>query len=433
VDYITKPFSLEEVVARIENQLTRQRLQHQLRQANEVLERRVTKRTEALTKTVASLEEQISERKKTEAALQQYADRLRVLHRIDRDILAAQTPETTAQAAINHLPDLIPCQWAGAVLFDVEANKAVLLAARGDGNFSVGLEESFPLEHVGSLEDLGQGHLLVEDLSAVPVLSQVDQGLIAAGLQSRIQAPLISRDELLGCLILANITPGIFSVEHSAITEEVATQLALALDNARLHSETQRRARELAALNKASRAMASTLDLKTVLAQTMAELRTLLEEYRAHGHVAVADFHARGVGGDEGTGDPQLLILAQQTIRILCLERQPQDCGDWRQGDITLIPVKAETQNFTPFEDLLAHDTGVAHGRRIGSGNRRSQCETGYFLSAGQPRQVVLLLVLRSVVQKEFPRPERIRNHDSDRRRKVSARELHNHRGIGLG
>ena len=276
-DYITKPFELEEVVVRIENQLSHQKLQKQLQHTNEILERRVIERTEALSQTIASLKEQIYERMKTEAALQQYTDRLSVLHQIDRDILAAQSPEVIVQAALDHIPDLVPCQWAGATLFDFEAGEAVLLAASINTPAPIALSERMPLRHFGHIEDLRQGQLIVEDMSSVRELSAVDDQFIAANIQSRIQAPLISREELIGCLIIAATTSGIFNVEHSAIAEEVATQLALALDNGRLHLETQRRAKELAALNKASRALASTLDLDTVLEQTMAEVRTLLK------------------------------------------------------------------------------------------------------------------------------------------------------------
>jgi signal transduction histidine kinase len=47
VDYITKPFYIEEVIARIENQLTIQRLQKQLKQQNNKLEQEVKERKKA--------------------------------------------------------------------------------------------------------------------------------------------------------------------------------------------------------------------------------------------------------------------------------------------------------------------------------------------------------------------------------------------------
>ena len=60
VDYITKPFQIEEVLARVETHLTLRRLQQQLQDANEVLEQRVAERTaqlEARTVELAQLNE----------------------------------------------------------------------------------------------------------------------------------------------------------------------------------------------------------------------------------------------------------------------------------------------------------------------------------------------------------------------------------------
>jgi len=57
VDYITKPFQLQEVLARVENHLTLQQLQQQLRQANETLEQRVAERTAELAEAKEHAEE----------------------------------------------------------------------------------------------------------------------------------------------------------------------------------------------------------------------------------------------------------------------------------------------------------------------------------------------------------------------------------------
>ena len=66
VDYITKPFQVEEVLARVQNHLDLRRLQVELQQVNENLERRVEERTAELAQTVAALKEQIAERERAE-------------------------------------------------------------------------------------------------------------------------------------------------------------------------------------------------------------------------------------------------------------------------------------------------------------------------------------------------------------------------------
>lgn len=236
-----------------------------------------SERADDLSPVIAALKEQLAERDQTIAALQQYTDRLRVLHQIDQALLAVQSPEDIAQTALGLMAHLVPCQWTSVSLFDFEVGEAILLAANLHEVPYTQLAKVTALDQFGQLDDLRQGQPLVEDITALDQLHWLDRALVTSGMFSRIQAPLISRDQLIGCLTLAADTPGVFSVEHSAIAEEIATQLALALDNAQLYTETQQRSKGLAALNKAGRAITSILELETVLEQIMAEVRILLE------------------------------------------------------------------------------------------------------------------------------------------------------------
>jgi two-component system cell cycle sensor histidine kinase/response regulator CckA len=66
IDYITKPFQIEEVLVRVETHLSLRNLQKVLQASNENLERRVKERTAELADTVARLEDQITQRQKEE-------------------------------------------------------------------------------------------------------------------------------------------------------------------------------------------------------------------------------------------------------------------------------------------------------------------------------------------------------------------------------
>lgn len=57
VDYITKPFQLQEVLARINTHLTLRQLQCELEEANALLEQRVAERTDSLAKALAEVEQ----------------------------------------------------------------------------------------------------------------------------------------------------------------------------------------------------------------------------------------------------------------------------------------------------------------------------------------------------------------------------------------
>ena len=67
VDYITKPFQVEEVLARVDCHLSISTLQRRLEEANDMLELRVEERTEELAQAIVKLEVQIAERRRAEA------------------------------------------------------------------------------------------------------------------------------------------------------------------------------------------------------------------------------------------------------------------------------------------------------------------------------------------------------------------------------
>ncbi|HSH02330.1 MAG TPA: response regulator [Anaerolineae bacterium] len=71
VDYITKPFQIEEVLARVQTQLNMAGLRQQLAIQNSQLEQVVAQRTQTLAETVTQLEHEIAERKAMEKAMRQ--------------------------------------------------------------------------------------------------------------------------------------------------------------------------------------------------------------------------------------------------------------------------------------------------------------------------------------------------------------------------
>ncbi|MBE2281792.1 MAG: hybrid sensor histidine kinase/response regulator [Ignavibacteriaceae bacterium] len=69
VDYIIKPFQIEEVVARINTHIALVDLKNELKTINENLEKTIDERTKELTKVVKTLKNEIVERKKIESQL----------------------------------------------------------------------------------------------------------------------------------------------------------------------------------------------------------------------------------------------------------------------------------------------------------------------------------------------------------------------------
>jgi len=214
----------------------------------------------------------ITERKRAEEALRRYANRLGALRQIDRAILAAQSPQAIAEAALKHIRRMIPCQRASVVLFDEEAQERVVLAADTDGPTEVDTGSRAPLERGDVVPCLRRGEAyLVPDLQALSAPTLVEAALRAEGIRTRLSLPLSAQGNLLGALNFGATTVVAFTPEDVEIAREVTDQLAVVLQQARLHAAAVRRGEELAALLRAARTVMSGLDLQTTLERIIEE------------------------------------------------------------------------------------------------------------------------------------------------------------------
>ena len=78
-------------------------------------------------------------------------------------------------------------------------------------------------------------------------------------------APLFVRDDLVGYLMVEKTTPHFYDARALKLLEDFAHAAAIALDNAKLHEATKRRAEEMSALHRIALLATSTLDPNEVL------------------------------------------------------------------------------------------------------------------------------------------------------------------------
>ncbi|MBI4642100.1 MAG: response regulator [Candidatus Tectomicrobia bacterium] len=192
--------------------------------------------------------ENIPEHKRAGEVLRQYAERLKILREITQAILGMQSSEAIAEAALRHIQQLLPCQLGSVVVFDSEAHEARVLATNVNGEIRVERGVRLPLEAfgMGEIEALRQGKVrLVEDILTLSELPPSVQILRTEKLRSSLRVPLIAQGELIGSFNLGSDNPGAFAPEQVDIALEVTDQLAVAIQQARLHEQVQRYTTEL--------------------------------------------------------------------------------------------------------------------------------------------------------------------------------------------
>ena len=253
----------------------------------------------------------VTERVKAEESLQQYTERLRILREIDQAILAAQSPETIAQAALSRVRGLVPYYRACVALFDFETNAATVFAVYINGETSVGEGLSVPLEDFGVDEQLRRGEVnVVEDTLNQSHLSPLERALQAEGVRSYAKAPLVVRGELIGALNLGAERAGAFSEEEIEIVREVADTLAIAIQQARLHEQVQRHADELE-----QRVAERTAELDSFTYSVSHDLRAPLRAMRMFAEALLKDYGDKlDSGGQEYA---QHIIKAAEEMGVL--------------------------------------------------------------------------------------------------------------------
>jgi two-component system NtrC family sensor kinase len=118
--------------------------------------------------------------------------------------------------------------------------------------------------------------VLSGDLRADPrsVVRDVDE---KEGIRSMLSVPMLVASEVIGVISAFSTTPNLFTARHQALLESFADQAGIAIQNARLFEESQRRARETQALYEAGRTVNQSLDVGETIRLILNQAREVLD------------------------------------------------------------------------------------------------------------------------------------------------------------
>lgn len=214
----------------------------------------------------------ITEIKRTEAVLLRRNVQLETVSEVSRLAGGAMEAEMLLQQVVDLVKDRLDLYYAGVFLVDVTGRAAVLRAGSGD----VGRE----LTAQGHQLEVGGDSMIgwcVANRQARIALDVGQESVrkphpLLPATRSELALPLISRGRALGAMTIQSDQPAAFGEQDVAVLQSMADQLANALENIRLRTQTQAQVAEMQTLQEISESVAGMTDLGATLDATVAAL-----------------------------------------------------------------------------------------------------------------------------------------------------------------
>lgn len=203
---------------------------------------------------------------------------LELLYRISREIATTLDLSTVLERVLS-----LSLKTIGAI-----SGSIIVLDENGHPLESAMIVNDQLLSHTNeqlkaTLEE-GLAGWVVENRDAVniPDTSQDERWLRrpddeVTGAKSVVAVPIMARNDLMGVITLAHPKPHYLQKYHLSLVHAIADQAGIAILNAQLFGESERRARVMTALANSATAMSSTLRLETVLDNILKEIQTALQ------------------------------------------------------------------------------------------------------------------------------------------------------------
>ena len=210
------------------------------------------------------------------------ARRMALINRVSTRLAETLDPEEIYAIVLTELAEILNVQLGGLVLFEDEKEGRLALSYPLDEptpDLRLKLEGNLSIERVRET----QRPLVSDDVLSDPLFEQAWDVLRERGTRSLMIVPLVVGGQVIGTIGLDATSPRSFTDTEIELAMTTANQASVAIEKARLFTETQQRAieldaqaRRMALINRISARLAETLDPQEIYRIVLHELQAAL-------------------------------------------------------------------------------------------------------------------------------------------------------------
>jgi PAS domain S-box-containing protein len=335
---------------------------------------------------------------------QSRAEDLSILNEMGNELSTKLDPKAIAEVIYKYTSRLMDTKYFYIALYDEN---------KDEKSYPIAYENGQPIElYPGKVTGRGFTDHIIRNKRTIFAPSDVLGMMKTLGIdfvalsdddtpsQAWLGVPMLVGERVLGVISVQSVDmPNLYDSQDREILTAIASQAAIAVENARLFQESQRRAQEMSALAEVGREVSATLDLKSVLEKIAEYAIILLNSVTSAVYLPDPEFKTLipfAVTGDEAEeirNDP--LQIGTGILGNIAKSRVGEIVNDVYK-DTRAITIKGTVES-VPDEHLMAvpillqdRVTGLMAIWRVGKGSEYNETEFNFLSNLAQQAAIAI-------------------------------------------
>lgn len=213
---------------------------------------------------------------KLRSKAEERVNRLSALNKVSSIVNSTLDLKTLLKNTITLISEVMGVEICSLMLLEGDPKTLKIVVAHGLDENIIKNAQIKPGDGIAGYVAKNGKPLLITDISRDPVFSKYSKTGADYKTKSVLSVPLIIKEKVIGVINVNNkTTSDVFNDSDLQLLETLATQIATAIENARLYAQKEQRLVEITMLNNLGLALNSSLDLKNIIARIIDSMKSI--------------------------------------------------------------------------------------------------------------------------------------------------------------